>query len=109
MPAQKPAAQSRAQDAADADLLKAIQLSLAESGRQEAGPAINSNRPEPPADEEEDDEMKAAIEASLKDMHSGNKTQNIEQVAESHPPRSTSHPQYNHQAKVWSCLCIYYH
>ncbi|TIB69755.1 FYVE-domain-containing protein [Wallemia mellicola] len=99
MPAQKPAAQSRAQDAADADLLKAIQLSLAESGRQEAGPAINSNRPEPPADEEEDDEMKAAIEASLKDMHSGNKTQNIEQVAESHPPRSTSHPQYNHQAK----------
>ncbi|TIA72723.1 hypothetical protein E3P92_00951 [Wallemia ichthyophaga] len=83
--------QDNSQDAADADLLKAIQLSLAESGHsyQNTGPAINANRPEPP---EDDDDMKAAIEASLKDMRSA------PPVAAVAPVRSTSSNQ-NHTHK----------
>lgn len=100
MPAPKPQAQSKAQDAADADLLKAIQLSLADSGHQNTGPAINANRPEPPKDEEEDDNMKAAIEASLKDMRSAPPAPHVDQTAQAVPIRSTSRQQYTHQSKV---------
>ncbi|TIA87733.1 hypothetical protein E3P99_03021 [Wallemia hederae] len=102
MPAPKQQAQSKAQDAADADLLKAIQLSLAESGHQPTGPAINANRPDPPKDEEDDDDMKAAIEASLKDMRSAPPTNHVNQPVHAFPTRSSSQQyvqQNSHQSR----------
>ena len=103
MPAPKQKAQSKAQDAADADHLKAIQLSLAESGHQPTGPAVNANRPDPPKDEEDDDDMKAAIEASLKDMRSAPPPNHVNQPVHAFPTRSSSQQyvqQNAHQSRV---------
>lgn len=81
--------QAKSNDHDDMELKRALELSLAESQRQDR-PQVSRVEQKKPAQEEDDDDLKAAIEASLKETR-----QEAPREVYSYPTLSSSSNNYN--------------